>query len=240
MKLTGFLAGCSRTCGRPDRMVSASIPGGGSDARAAGGRDDGAGPAAGPGRADRSSGSRSTIRSCSRAAMREEFERRGRRVQVAEVARRGKWVVITLADHRGMIVIQPRMTGGFWLVEPASTRAHPPDVPTGEARGDGLVLRHAAAGQDPLVRQPDEAAAAFARSHGPDALEIGRDDLAARLRRRPGGDQADAHGPEGARRASATSTPTRSSSRRGSTPSGPRPALDATSSTGCTGRSARS
>ena len=33
-----------------------------------------------------------------------------------------------------MIVIQPRMTGGFWLVEPASTRAHPPDVPTGRDR----------------------------------------------------------------------------------------------------------
>ncbi|MGZ3392171.1 MAG: DNA-formamidopyrimidine glycosylase family protein, partial [Isosphaeraceae bacterium] len=48
----------------------------------------------------------------------EEFERRGRMVQVEEVARRGKWVVITLSDHRGMIVIQPRMTGGFWLVQP--------------------------------------------------------------------------------------------------------------------------
>ena len=47
-----------------------------------------------------------------------EFERRGRKVEVAEVVRRGKWVVIVLAGHRGLIVIQPRMTGGFWLVKP--------------------------------------------------------------------------------------------------------------------------
>src|SRR5262245_14266941 len=49
----------------------------------------------------------------------QEFARRGRNVEVSAVRRRGKWVVIGLADHRGMIVIQPRMTGGFWLVEPA-------------------------------------------------------------------------------------------------------------------------
>ncbi|MGC8640691.1 MAG: DNA-formamidopyrimidine glycosylase family protein, partial [Isosphaeraceae bacterium] len=47
-----------------------------------------------------------------------EFARRGRMVRVAEVGRRGKWVVISLAEQKGMIVIQPRMTGGFWLVEP--------------------------------------------------------------------------------------------------------------------------
>src|SRR5438045_3391163 len=50
-----------------------------------------------------------------------EFERRGRKVVVAEVTRRGKWVVILLADHRGLIVIQPRMTGGFWLIKPPRT-----------------------------------------------------------------------------------------------------------------------
>ena len=48
----------------------------------------------------------------------EEFESRGRMVQVEEVARRGKWVALTLSHHRGMIVIQPRMTGGFWLIQP--------------------------------------------------------------------------------------------------------------------------
>ena len=47
-----------------------------------------------------------------------EFSGGGGRSEVEGVERRGKWVAITLADHRGMIVIQPRMTGGFWLVEP--------------------------------------------------------------------------------------------------------------------------
>ena len=47
-----------------------------------------------------------------------ELARRGRGATVVGVTRRGKWVVMELADDRGIIVIQPRMTGGFWLVEP--------------------------------------------------------------------------------------------------------------------------
>src|SRR3954454_22150269 len=43
----------------------------------------------------------------------QELERRVCGVAVAEVVRRGKWVVISLSDGRGIIVIQPRMTGGF-------------------------------------------------------------------------------------------------------------------------------
>src|SRR5262245_42572661 len=48
----------------------------------------------------------------------EELASHGRGATVCEVGRRGKWVVVTLADDRGIIVIQPRMTGGFWLLEP--------------------------------------------------------------------------------------------------------------------------
>ncbi len=113
----------------------------------------------------------------------EEFERRGQMVQVEEVTRRGKWVVITLSNHRGMIVIQPRMTGGFWLVEPP--------------RGEHIRLTFRLAKPDATVwycdtrrlgkiqwfASPEEAARAFARSHGPDALEIRLDELTARLRR---------------------------------------------------------
>jgi len=113
----------------------------------------------------------------------EEFERRGRMVQVEEVARRGKWVVITLSDHRGMIVIQPRMTGGFWLVQPP--------------RGEHIRLTFRLAkpeakiwycdtrrlGKIQWFASPEQAALAFARSHGPDALEIRLEDLTARLRR---------------------------------------------------------
>jgi formamidopyrimidine-DNA glycosylase len=112
-----------------------------------------------------------------------EFERRGRKVEVAGVVRRGKWVVIELAANRGLIVIQPRMTGGFWLVKPP--------------RSDHIRLTFRLAKPGAMVWYCDtrrlgkihwyaaheEAAEAFRRSHGPDALEIGRDELAARLRR---------------------------------------------------------
>src|SRR4051812_710299 len=47
-----------------------------------------------------------------------EFRRRTRGACVERVDRRGKWVIIALAGPRGIIVIQPRMTGGFWLVSP--------------------------------------------------------------------------------------------------------------------------
>jgi formamidopyrimidine-DNA glycosylase len=113
----------------------------------------------------------------------EEIERQGRGAKVEAVDRRGKWVVIALGGRRGMIVIQPRMTGGFWLV--------PPDRPEHvrvsfvlerpaktvwfcDARRLGKVAWHA---------DLASAESAFARSHGPDALAITPDDLAARLAR---------------------------------------------------------
>ena len=113
----------------------------------------------------------------------EEFARRARGVKVAEVARRGKWVVIGLARQKGLIVIQPRMTGGFWLVDPprpdhvrltfrlAKPRA---SVWFCDARRLGKIL---------WFNDPDEAESTIARSLGPDALAITRDDLAARLGR---------------------------------------------------------
>src|SRR4051812_14597099 len=56
----------------------------------------------------------SLVQGCSASSL----SRRGRGATVARVTRRGKWVVIELAGDRGIIVIQPRMTGGFWLVNP--------------------------------------------------------------------------------------------------------------------------
>jgi formamidopyrimidine-DNA glycosylase len=102
---------------------------------------------------------------------------------VEQIDRRGKWVVIALSDHRGIIVIQPRMTGGFWLVAPA--------------RPDHVrLLLHAEGSDDPvwfcdnrrlgkIAWYADDATAqsAFARSHGPDALEITGEQLAERLAR---------------------------------------------------------
>lgn len=112
-----------------------------------------------------------------------EFTRRGRMVEVAEVQRRGKWVTITLADHRGMIVIQPRMTGGFWLVDPP--RPEHVRLSFRLAKPEAMVWYCDARrlGQIQWFASPEAAAEAFARSHGPDALEIALDDLSQRLRR---------------------------------------------------------
>jgi formamidopyrimidine-DNA glycosylase len=113
----------------------------------------------------------------------QEFERRGRKATVEGVLRRGKWVVIALAEERGLFVIQPRMTGGFWLVEPPrpehirlTFRLASPEafIWYCDARRLGRIHWFETSG---------EAETTFARSHGPDALEIAADDLARRLRR---------------------------------------------------------
>ncbi|WZO96564.1 DNA-formamidopyrimidine glycosylase [Isosphaeraceae bacterium EP7] len=111
----------------------------------------------------------------------EEFTRQVGTSLVKSVFRRGKWVVIELDEDRGLIVIQPRMTGGFWLI-PADRPAHVrltfrivgSDLPVlfCDARRLGKIAWYA---------NEEIAEAAFARSHGPDALAIGADDLLARL-----------------------------------------------------------
>jgi formamidopyrimidine-DNA glycosylase len=111
----------------------------------------------------------------------EEFAGRVRGASVLGVDRRGKWVVIGLAGDGGMIVIQPRMTGGFWLVPPDR-----PDHVRLTFQMDGRIgtvwfcdIRRL--GKIAWYPGPSEAGAAFHKSHGPDALEIDADDLAARL-----------------------------------------------------------
>lgn len=102
---------------------------------------------------------------------------------VEQVCRRGKWVVLILSAGAGLIVIQPRMTGGFWLTPPPRPdhvrlifelrgRRHP--IWFCDTRRLGRVT---------WFPDPSAAERAFARSHGPDALQIGLDDLAARLAR---------------------------------------------------------
>ena len=113
----------------------------------------------------------------------EEFARRSRNIEVAEVTRRGKWVVIGLVGHEGLIVIQPRMTGGFWLVEPPrpehirlTFRMAEPGASVWfcDARRLGKIL---------WFDDRTQAQTAFDRSHGPDALAITRAELAERLKR---------------------------------------------------------
>lgn len=113
----------------------------------------------------------------------EEVERRGRGAAVLDVSRRGKWVVIALGGRAGLIVIQPRMTGGFWLVAPQR-----PDHARLVFRLDGSpdpVWYCDARRLGKLAWYPDPEAAdrACGRSQGPDALVITRADLRGRLDR---------------------------------------------------------
>ncbi len=97
------------------------------------------------------------------------------------VVRRGKWVVIELGHDRGTIVIQPRMTGGFWLVPPDRPEHIRLTFGMGEPGGSVWFCDTRRLGKIAWYAATDAAEAAFARSHGPDALEIAADDLANRL-----------------------------------------------------------
>ena len=114
------------------------------------------------------------------------------------MVRRGKWVVVTLAGHRGIIVIQPRMTGGFWLVEPDRPDHIRLVFHVEKPRAMVWYCDTRRLGKIGWYPDADEAAGAFARSHGPDALEIGRDELARAAHADGPRDQADLDGPEGA------------------------------------------
>jgi formamidopyrimidine-DNA glycosylase len=111
-----------------------------------------------------------------------ELSRRANGATVDAVDRRGKWVVIGLTDGRGIIVIQPRMTGGFWLVAPAR-----PDHVRLSFRLSGphefvWFCDNRRLGKVAWYPDADAAESAFRRSHGPDALAITCDELAAGLK----------------------------------------------------------
>ena len=113
----------------------------------------------------------------------DEFCRRLEGARVDGVDRRGKWVVIALAGHRGLIVIQPRMTGGFWLVSPARPEHVRLTFHVEGPEQSVWYCDNRRLGRIAWFAGAEEAGRAFARSHGPDALEIGRDELAGRLSR---------------------------------------------------------
>ncbi len=113
----------------------------------------------------------------------EEFERRVGGSVVRRVARRGKWVVIELIDDRGTIVIQPRMTGGFRLITPERPEHVRVTFALGDPGGSIWFYDARRLGKVAWYAGDEHAEAAFARSHGPDALEITPADLAARLAR---------------------------------------------------------
>jgi len=113
----------------------------------------------------------------------EEIECRGAGAKVISVERRGKWVVVELDQSQGFIVIQPRMTGGFWLVGPPrpdhvriSFELERPSrtIWFCDSRRLGKIAWYASA---------IDAERAFVRSLGPDALAITSEDLGFRLSR---------------------------------------------------------
>jgi formamidopyrimidine-DNA glycosylase len=112
-----------------------------------------------------------------------QLARRGQGAAVVGITRRGKWVVLELASDRGIIVIQPRMTGGFWLVDPRRPDHIRLVFHVDKPRATVWYCDTRRLGRICWYADTQAAAAAFARSHGPDALEIGRDELADRLAR---------------------------------------------------------
>jgi formamidopyrimidine-DNA glycosylase len=113
----------------------------------------------------------------------EDLARHGRGATVSEVVRRGKWVVVALADTKGIIVIQPRMTGSFWLTRPTRPDHIRLVFHVEKPRAMVWFCDTRRLGKIGWYPDADDAALAFARSHGPDALEIGRDELTERLNR---------------------------------------------------------
>jgi formamidopyrimidine-DNA glycosylase len=104
---------------------------------------------------------------------------------VAEVGRRGKWVVFLLEPDDKLIVIQPRMTGGFFLAEPDRPQHIRLILHFGDGPGPRSVWFCDARrlGRIAGYKSPGAAEEAFSRSQGPDALVIGLDDLAGRIAR---------------------------------------------------------
>ncbi len=112
----------------------------------------------------------------------EEFVRRVGKSGVEGVGRRGKWVVIDLSDARGTIVIQPRMTGGFWLIPPERPEHVRLTFRLAGASATVWFCDTRRLGKIAWYPTPAEAEAAFNKSQGPDALEIALDDFSRRIK----------------------------------------------------------
>jgi formamidopyrimidine-DNA glycosylase len=119
------------------------------------------------------------LRGCSAG----ELTRRLVGSEVRDVRRRGKWVAIAMDRDAGLIVIQPRMTGGFWLVPPPREDHVRLILDTGGNPGRVWFCDARRLGRIEWFADGDAAEAACSRSQGPDALEIAADDLGARLGR---------------------------------------------------------
>jgi len=111
----------------------------------------------------------------------EELAERLANACVESIRRRGKWVVFRFREPEGYIVIEPRMTGGFWLIPPERPD-HVRLIFKLKGRRDPVWFCDTRRlGKIRWFENLDDAEAAFRRSHGPDALEITLPELVERL-----------------------------------------------------------
>lgn len=108
--------------------------------------------------------------------------RSARGASVTAVDRRGKWVLIELAPTGGCIVIQPRMTGGFWLVDPPRPEHVRIVFELIGRRKPVWFCDTRCLGKVSCYRDAAEAARSINKSQGTDALEISLEALGAKLR----------------------------------------------------------
>jgi formamidopyrimidine-DNA glycosylase len=108
------------------------------------------------------------LQACTKRAL----EHAARGATVSAVGRRGKWVTIALGRDAGIIVIQPRMTGGFRLVPPERPEQARLLFHLAGSAGTVWFCDARRLGKIAWYSREDDAEAAIARSQGPDALVI--------------------------------------------------------------------
>lgn len=110
-----------------------------------------------------------------------QIEAAARRAVVEAIERRGKWISFVFEGRKGIIVIQPRMSGGF-RVDPAPPPSHA--RLSFHLEGSKRIVWYCDTrrlGRVAWHPDRDAAESAFARSQGPDALEIALDQFAEKL-----------------------------------------------------------
>ncbi len=115
----------------------------------------------------------------------EDLERQAQGGRIQSVTRKGKWVVLEFEPSRGVIVIQPRMTGGFLLLGPEQPRHARLVFRMGDLEGAEVIWYYDSRrlGRVSWYGDMEQAQTAFDRSQGPDALEIEASELVLRLRK---------------------------------------------------------
>jgi formamidopyrimidine-DNA glycosylase len=102
--------------------------------------------------------------------------------KVKAIHRRGKWVLIEV-EPGPVLVIEPRMTGGFWLVPPDRPEHARVNFQTTTAPYKIWFCDTRRLGRIRLYKNLAEASEAIAKSQAEDALVITFDQLANRLRK---------------------------------------------------------